>query len=1121
MPIQQMMLGSGGKTDPVYIDDIFSTDLWESHTDRNEIIANGVKLGNANKGGSVYFNGSDYKDYISIAANSDMQMGTGDFTIEMWIWVDSETTNESCWRGIFSIGGYTDSGGITIYAPRATSPADTVVVILNAVNPTIGSTTDIKDNSWHHVALVKNSGTTSLYIDGTSEGSVSDSNNYTWSGDITIGRDNKCISGGYSNSYYKGFISNLRVTKGQALYTSNFTPATEALTTTSQGATASNVKLLCCQSPDSFWSVTKYGTLNTSSEPHASWTPHGDSGGPVAKAFGPFTGSDGKGGFIWHKRRTGSGGFGWNVICDSSRGANYGIYPNNQNSGGVLTGNPNPSVFCDGGFIWGSENNFQKDDCEMVSWSFAKQTGFVDVVEYTGNNTARDISHSLKTVPGMILLKIKDETSDWVVYHKDAGNQAAGALNSTAVFYTSNSTIWDSTTPTATSFRIGANANTNSTGKDYIAYIFAGGASTAATAVSVDFDGTDDILQTSTSTDYQLGTSSFTVEAWIYNENPGENRCIAEFSQGTHAYYGPLFLYQNDSGATYKFWASSDGSSWDVAAGQSFGAVVAKQWEHFAIVRDGSTFYGFRNGIQKWTFTSSASLYQNVNQITIGRSQTTQGGTPYFEGKISNFRFVKGTALYTSSFKPTNEPLSSVTNTKLLCCNNSSVTGTTTGTVTSTGSPTASTDSPFYDSGNFKFGENKDQQIIACGSHSHASTNAIRIYTGWEPEYIMCKNTDSTGDWLVLDTVRGAGIAGGGSYTDGQYVACNTDSNEGAGDTFIPYSDGFEFEYGLTAANPGNGDKIVWMAIRRPDGYVRKPVTDGDAVFAIGKGRDTTTEASNYVSNFPVDMGWHRLFASDSFPAFVSRKTGGKYLRTDDSAAQDNASWAKFDSSTAYISNNQDDTHMAWMWNRHAGFDCQTYVGNGGTTQSIPHSLGRTPEMIWVKNRDHTDNWQCYHFGCNGGTNPHLYRLRLNTNNAEDSDAFTWVNAPTSTHFTVGSNGSINRNNEDFVAYLFSSVDGVCKLGYYDGQASDLTVTFGFQPRFLMVKRVDDSGDWNYYDVNRGFVSGADEELRINSNSAQSDHEVGDITATGFTFACGGVHDTCSAGKKFVYYAHA
>ena len=48
MPIQQMMLGSGASTDPVYIDDIFGINLWDSHTDRNEIIASGVKLGNAN-----------------------------------------------------------------------------------------------------------------------------------------------------------------------------------------------------------------------------------------------------------------------------------------------------------------------------------------------------------------------------------------------------------------------------------------------------------------------------------------------------------------------------------------------------------------------------------------------------------------------------------------------------------------------------------------------------------------------------------------------------------------------------------------------------------------------------------------------------------------------------------------------------------------------------------------------------------------------------------------------------------------------------------------------------------------------------------------------------------------
>ena len=82
-------------------------------------------------------------------------------------------------------------------------------------------------------------------------------------------------------------------------------------------------------------------------------------------------------------------------------------------------------------------------------------------------------------------------------------------------------------------------------------------------------------------------------------------------------------------------------------------------------------------------------------------------------------------------------------------------------------------------------------------------------------------------------------------------------------------------------------------------------------------------------------------------------------------------------------------------------------------------------------------------------------------------------------------------------------------------------MTFGFQPRFLMVKRADAAGDWNVYDTTRGLVSGADKELRLNTPSAQSNHEVGDITSTGFTFACSSTHDTCQSGAKFLYYAHA
>ena len=77
-----------------------------------------------------------------------------------------------------------------------------------------------------------------------------------------------------------------------------------------------------------------------------------------------------------------------------------------------------------------------------------------------------------------------------------------------------------------------------------------------------------------------------------------------------------------------------------------------------------------------------------------------------FNGKVSNVR-IAHQALYASSFRPPTKPLENITNTKLLCCNNSSVTGSTVtpATITAVGDPTASTLSPFDDPACFTFGE--------------------------------------------------------------------------------------------------------------------------------------------------------------------------------------------------------------------------------------------------------------------------------------------------------------------------------------------------------------------------------------------------------------------------------
>ena len=119
----------------------------------------------------------------------------------------------------------------------------------------------------------------------------------------------------------------------------------------------------------------------------------------------------------------------------------------------------------------------------------------------------------------------------------------------------------------------------------------------------------------------------------------------------------------------------------------------------------------FINGTEVDSATDNTNYDIDPTDITIGDRYNNSAASQWFNGNISNVRIVKGTAVYTSSFRPLTEPLTNVTNTKLLCCNNSSVTGSTVtpGTIApANNTPTASTDNPFDDSDGFKFGADSD-----------------------------------------------------------------------------------------------------------------------------------------------------------------------------------------------------------------------------------------------------------------------------------------------------------------------------------------------------------------------------------------------------------------------------
>jgi len=166
---------------------------------------------------SMYFDGID--DHIEGPTVSDLNIGTGDFTIECWIYETTTNTNKGIWDGRLD-GTSTDGFTFTRIG------VDTFRVWSGSALITTGSFTI--QNTWNHCALVRNSGTLTIYINGTSSGTpVSNSTNFSNSGKLIIGAG-RHSSGSNATAFITGYIQDLRVSN-YARYTANFTPPTASL----------------------------------------------------------------------------------------------------------------------------------------------------------------------------------------------------------------------------------------------------------------------------------------------------------------------------------------------------------------------------------------------------------------------------------------------------------------------------------------------------------------------------------------------------------------------------------------------------------------------------------------------------------------------------------------------------------------------------------------------------------------------------------------------------------------------------------------------------------------------------------------------------------------------------
>ena len=175
-------------------------------------------------GGASIFLPSSTASYLSTTSDSSLSLD-GDFTIEAWIY----NTGGGTYRPIIGSGKTGWGGGafaVDIYAGGA-NPVLTLQQHSGAA--TLTGTTALSLNTWHHVAVTRSGSTVRLFVDGVQDGSTSTTGTYDFGNNNTFYVGNH----GWDSNEYHGYIDDLRITKGVARYTANFTPPTAELPTAS------------------------------------------------------------------------------------------------------------------------------------------------------------------------------------------------------------------------------------------------------------------------------------------------------------------------------------------------------------------------------------------------------------------------------------------------------------------------------------------------------------------------------------------------------------------------------------------------------------------------------------------------------------------------------------------------------------------------------------------------------------------------------------------------------------------------------------------------------------------------------------------------------------------------
>ena len=285
------------------------------------------------------------------------------------------------------------------------------------------------------------------------------------------------------------------------------------------------------------------------------------------------------------------------------------------------------------------------------------------------------------------------------------------------------------------------------------------------------------------------------------------------------------------------------------------------------------------------------------------------------------------------------------------------------------------------------------------------------------------------------------------------------------------------------------------------------------------KSRSAATDHAVYDSG----RGVTKDLVTNSPAAETTQSTG---LKAVSSTGYTIGSLAKMNTSGA--------TYADWVFRKAPKFfDVVTYTGNGVNGRAISHNLGSIPRFIIVKRTDAVSEWRVYAYS---PIVPQTFYLALNTTGADGQVTGGYIENATLTQFRTyewASNiSTVNANGGTYVAYLFASNAGgfgdagdqnVVSCGSYvgNGSATGPTVTLGYEPQYLMVKRVDSAGySWFVFDQMRGLSYTNANYLIPDSSAAESawGSALFNVTATGFNVVTSNPSFNANGGT-YIYLA--